>query len=180
MEPQTKVPQATQACPQQGDAAATNKRTAKNGCTNFSEISYEKTRGSYDHCEIAPQCQNDGGYAKVSAGGNPRPGLVGASLPAHRQRTLPSSYAPPTGRKHSRPGNLLHNRCHSSEGRIPESRLWGRLAIHPFHPHPSLPFPRDIDQVARVGVTHRRMTAVIVLGIDGRVDSNDLACRVRP
>ena len=53
MEPQTKAPQATQACPQPGDAAVTNKRTGKNGCTNFSEISYEKTRVSYDQCEIA-------------------------------------------------------------------------------------------------------------------------------
>ena len=53
MEPPTKAPQATQACPQPGDAAVTNKRTGKNGFTNFSEISYGKTRGSYDQSEIA-------------------------------------------------------------------------------------------------------------------------------
>ena len=53
MEAQTKAPQATQACPQLGDAAVTNKRTGQNGFTNFSEISYEKTRVSYDQCEIA-------------------------------------------------------------------------------------------------------------------------------
>ena len=29
----------------------------KNGCTNFSEISYEKTRGSYDRSEIAARKQ---------------------------------------------------------------------------------------------------------------------------
>ena len=53
MEPQTKAPQATQACPQPGDAAVTNKRTGQNGFRNFSEISYEKTRASYDQSEIA-------------------------------------------------------------------------------------------------------------------------------
>ena len=58
MEHQTKEPQATQACPQPpcqqpADTAVTSKRTGGNGCTNFSEISYEKTRVSYDQCEIA-------------------------------------------------------------------------------------------------------------------------------
>ena len=58
MEHQTKELQATQACPQPpcqqpADTAVTSKRTGGNGCTNFSEISYEKTRVSYDQCEIA-------------------------------------------------------------------------------------------------------------------------------
>ena len=58
MEPQTKAPQATQACPQPGDTAVTNKRIGGNGFTNFSEISYGKTRGSYDQSEIAAGNQN--------------------------------------------------------------------------------------------------------------------------
>ena len=33
-------------------------RTGKNGCTNFSEISYGKTRGSYDRSAIAPGSRN--------------------------------------------------------------------------------------------------------------------------
>ena len=33
------------------------KRTGKNSFTNFSEISYEKTRGSYDRSEIAARKQ---------------------------------------------------------------------------------------------------------------------------
>ena len=36
----------------------TNKRTGQNGFTNFSEISYEKTRASYDQSEIAAGNQN--------------------------------------------------------------------------------------------------------------------------
>ena len=35
----------------------TNQRTGKNGFTNFSEISYEKTRASYDHSEIPLKSQ---------------------------------------------------------------------------------------------------------------------------
>ena len=58
MEAQTKAPQATQACPQLGDAAVTNKRTGQNGFTNFSEISYEKTCASYDQSEIAAGNRN--------------------------------------------------------------------------------------------------------------------------
>ena len=42
MEPQTKAPQATQACAQPGDEAATNKRTAKNGFTISVKSATEK------------------------------------------------------------------------------------------------------------------------------------------
>ena len=138
--PQTKAPQATQACAQPGDEAGDQQAHCKKWFHNFCEISYGKTRGSYDHSEIASQCRNDGGYAKVSAGGNPRPGLMGASLHPHRQPTLPSYTRPRQDVSTAVRGHLVHNRCHSGKGRIRESRHWGRLAIPPFHPIPAFPF----------------------------------------
>ena len=73
------------------------KRTGKNSFTNFSEISYEKTRGSYDRSEIAARKQK---FLLAHQSGLPVEQAAKAATACSCSRSSPTSPKPVTTGSH--------------------------------------------------------------------------------